>query len=187
MVPSGIDEQGVDHGGLLLRLSHLPAADATQRRLELVGEGEVVAPQLKAPAPPRRRVGAAEAVGEGGPPVSTSSIDNTKGQDRTCIYREFNIGEDERELRPPSSKAHPRSFPYPRAPNLGPQREPRGQYCYVLGFGASSPPASDGPPPSASPWSPTAPPWRAAAPSVRAPMGGRALPLSRAVPLSPLQ
>ena len=57
MVPSGIDEQGVDHGGLLLRLSHLPAADATQRRLELVGEGEVVAPQLKAPAPPRRRVG----------------------------------------------------------------------------------------------------------------------------------
>ena len=69
VVPSGIDEQGVDHGGLLLRLSHLPAADATQRRLELVGEGEVVAPQLKAPAPPRRRVGAAEAVGEGGPPV----------------------------------------------------------------------------------------------------------------------
>ena len=48
MVPSGIDEQGVDHGGLLLRLSHLPAADATQRRLELVGEGEVVAPQLMA-------------------------------------------------------------------------------------------------------------------------------------------
>ena len=41
VVPSGIDEQGVDHGGLLLRLSHLPAADATQRRLELVGEGEV--------------------------------------------------------------------------------------------------------------------------------------------------
>ena len=62
MVPSGIDEQGVDHGGLLLRLSHLPAADATQRRLELVvGEGEVVAPQLKAPVPPRRRVGAAPA------------------------------------------------------------------------------------------------------------------------------
>ena len=69
MVPSGIDEQGVDHGGLLLRLSHLPAADATQRRLELVGEGEVVAPQLKAPAPPRRRVGAAEAVAEGIPPL----------------------------------------------------------------------------------------------------------------------
>ena len=68
-MPSGIDEQGVDHGGLLLRLSHLPAADATQRRLELVGEGEVVAPQLKVPAPPRRRVGAAEAVGEGIPPL----------------------------------------------------------------------------------------------------------------------
>ena len=126
--------------------------------------------------------------GETGGPFRSRTVHTEYTKDKIeYVYREINIGEDERELRPPSSKAHPRSFPYPRAPNLGPQREPRGQYCYVLGFGASSPPASDGPPPSASPWSPTAPPWRAAAPSVRAPMGGRALPLSRAVPLSPLQ